>query len=116
MAEVIDWLWFHTWWESPAEGLSSLEKLYRFLNLVEGLVWMNFFVSVLVRRARQPAEQRTLIEFAYAFAFLCFALTDFQETVALTSWLVWAKLINLIALLWLRKRVMTTLYPEARVY
>lgn len=116
MAEWVDWLWFHTWWSYAGSEDPLHANLYRGINLVEGLFWVGFAAAVLRRRARQPKEKRGRIELAYALAFLVFGLTDFREAVALQSWLVWVKLVNLIVLLWLRRRVMTTLYPGSRVF
>ena len=116
MVELLDWLWFHTWWSYAGSEDPLHASIYRGINLVEGLFWVGFTIVVLRRRAKQPSGQRSRIELFYALAFFIFGLTDFREAVALQSWLIWVKLINLIVLLWLRKRVMTTLYPEAKVY
>jgi hypothetical protein len=111
-----DWLWLHTWWSYAGSEDPLHANLYRGINLVEGLFWVGFALAVLVRHFRKPAEKRGGIEWTYAAAFLCFGLTDFREAVALQSWLIWVKLINLIVLLYLRKRVMKTLYPDAKVF
>ncbi|MEM9348516.1 MAG: hypothetical protein AAGB26_18255 [Planctomycetota bacterium] len=116
MAELFDWLWFHTWWSYTTSEDPLHAAVYRGINLVEGLFWVGFTIVVLRRRAKQPEEKRSGIELFYALAFFIFGLTDFREAVALQSWLIWVKLINLIVLLWLRKRVMTTLYPGSKVF
>ena len=116
MADLADWLWLHTWWSYAGSEEPLHAAIYRGINIVEGLFWLGFTVAVLRRHLRQPKDNRGGIEWAYAAAFFCFALTDFREAIALQSWLVWLKLINLIVLLWLRKRVMTSLYPDSKLY
>ena len=109
-----DWLWLHKWWSYAGSEDPLHANLYRGINLIEGLFWVGFFLAVLARHLRNKDGRP--IELAYALAFLCFGLTDFREAIALQSWLIWVKLINLVVLIWLRKRVMKTLYPEAKVY
>ena len=116
MAELLDWLWLHTWWSYAGSEDPLHATIYRGINVVEGVFWVGFSVAVLVRHFRQPRGRRGAIEWWYAAAFLCFGLTDFREAVALQSWLIWVKLINLIVLLVLRKRVMKKLYPESKVF
>lgn len=113
---LIDGLWRHTWWSFAGSQDPVHAWVYRSINLIEGLFWIGFCVAVWVRRQRQPVDRRRPIEHWYALAFFVFALTDFREAVALQSWLIWIKLINLFVLLWLRKRVMTTLYPDSKVF
>jgi len=114
--DPVDILWFHTWWayagsEDPLNAL-----IYRSINIVEGLFWVAFAGLVLRRRAKKPIEQRTTIELAYALTFFAFGLTDFREAISLQSWLIWVKLANLILLLWVRHRVIKTLYPDSKLY
>jgi hypothetical protein len=49
-------------------------------------------------------------------AFFVFGLTDFREAYVLESWLVWAKLANLIALAALRSIVMKRHYPDWKLF
>jgi hypothetical protein len=49
-------------------------------------------------------------------AFLTFGLTDFREAYELASWLVWIKLLNLIALYLLRRIVMKRYYPASKLF
>jgi hypothetical protein len=49
-----------------------------------------------------------------AFAF--FGLSDYREAWVLQSWLIWAKIINLVALVWLRATVMRRYYPQSKLY
>ncbi|MGB1125971.1 MAG: hypothetical protein ACPG4Q_12260 [Phycisphaeraceae bacterium] len=113
---LIDWLWLHTWWSYAGSEDPLHANIYRGINIVEGLFWVGFTIAVLRRHFKQTAEKRGSIEWPYAAAFLCFAITDFREAVALQSWLIGLKLVNLIVLLWLRHRVMKTLYPKAKLY
>jgi len=116
LIDFTDWLWLHTWW-SYADSEDPLHAvIYRGINLIEGACWVGLAVAVLVRRAKQPEDQRSSIEIAYALAFFIFGLTDVREAVSLQSWLIWLKLVNLITLLWIRHRVMKTLYPEGGVF
>lgn len=116
MIDLVDWLWLHTWWSYAGSEDPLHAAVYRGINLAEGACWVGFAVAVLVRRAKQPGDKRSGIELAYALAFFVFGLTDFREAVALQSWLIWLKLVNLVVLLWLRHRVMKTLYPQSKVY
>jgi hypothetical protein len=56
------------------------------------------------------------LEVAYAMAFGLFGVTDFIEAWRLTSWLIWAKLVNLMVLLLLRRTVLRRFYPQCRLY
>ncbi len=116
MIELADWLWLHTWWSFGQSQDPIHAWIYRGINLVEGMFWVGFAAAVLIRRAKQPRDQRSTLELWYALAFFVFGLTDFREAVALQSWLIWLKLANLIVLLLLRKRVMKTLYPASKLF
>ncbi len=116
MNTLIHWLWLHTWWSFSESDDPLHAWIYRGINLVEGVFWVGFSAAVLIRRARQPVHRRSTLEWWYAFAFLIFGLTDFREAVALESWLIWVKLVNLIVLLLLRKRVMKNLYPASKMF
>lgn len=116
METLIDILWTRTWWAFAGADDPIHAWVYRGINGVEGAFWLGFAALVLLRRARQPAEQRSGIEVAYALAFVAFGLTDFREAVALQSWLIWVKLVNLVLLLVLRHRVIHSLYPQSKLY
>lgn len=116
MPDLFEWLWLHTWWSYAGSEDPLHAEVYRWINLIEGLFWVGFAAAVLIRRAKQPRAKRSGIEFAYAAAFLLFAMTDFREAVALQTWLIWLKLVNLIALWWLRKRVMRDYYPDSKLF
>lgn len=102
----------HTWWRY-ADTRSWLSDLYHWFNLCEGTAWLIF--AALVLRRRQFGK-RTVCELWYALAFILFACTDFREAWVQQSWLLWLKLVNLIWLLAIRRRVMTTLYPGSRLF
>ena len=112
MSQIVDILWFRTWWSY--RGSNDWPSIaYHAFNLLEGLAWLVFCGLVLRRRHRQS---RTSLELWYAVAFLTFGLSDFREADYQQSWLIWLKAINLVALFWLRHRVITRLYPGSRVY
>ena len=52
----------------------------------------------------------------YAFAFALFGISDFVQAYHLTSWLLVWKLLNLIALLVLRKLTITRHYPQSKLF
>ena len=78
------------------------------------MVWAAFPALVLFRRRK--GEGRSGLELWYALAFSTFGLTDFREAYALTSWLIWVKLANLIALARLRAVVIRRFYPTSKLY
>lgn len=55
-------------------------------------------------------------ELADVAAFVVFGLTDFREAYSMQSWLLWARIVNLVGLFWLRRIVMRWFYPESKVY
>lgn len=114
--DPVDILWTRTWWAYASAEDPLHAVIYRSINVVEGLFWVGFAFLVLRRRAQQPSDRRSGIEIAYALTFLAFGITDFREAVALQSWLIWVKLLNLILLIWIRNRVIKTLYPDSKLY
>jgi len=56
------------------------------------------------------------LELLYAVAFVTFGASDFREAIALETWLILAKGVNLVALVWLRRTVLTRCYPTSRTY
>jgi len=82
-------------------------------NLFEGLCWTCFACLALRRYLK---FRHSAIEISYALAFFSFGLTDFREAYVLESWLVWAKLANLIALVMLRSIVMRRYYPDRKLF
>ncbi len=101
-----------TWWTDRA-GDGWFTHLYSWSNVIEGCIWALFAVLVLRRYFK---HRRSPIELLYALAFLTFGLTDFEESYSLTSWLVIAKGINRMALLWLRRYVLRHFYPQQKTY
>ena len=113
LLDIIDLLFCRTWWTYRPLSGNLFSEIYHFGNLLEGCAWLTLAALVLARAVR---HQRRTIEIWYGLAFLTFALTDFREAWSLQSWLIWLKAINLMALLWLRHRVIKTVYPAARLF
>jgi hypothetical protein len=111
--EAADLLWFRVWWRYPQPTDPWFSVPYHAFNLFEGACWV--VIGVLVCR-RYFAFRRSSLEMIYALAFVSFGLTDFREAYVLESWLVWAKLLNLIALLRLRSVVIKRWYPGSKLY
>jgi hypothetical protein len=110
---VIDALFVHNWWTWRAADDSWTSRAYHWFNLAEGCVWLALAVLVLLRFRR---FRRSPLECLYAAAFFTFGLSDFREAWSLDSWLIWLKLVNLVALLWLRQIVLHRWYPASRTY
>jgi hypothetical protein len=72
-----------------------------------------FAALVLLRWRRY---RRSRLEFVYAIAFVTFGVWDLIEGWWLTSWLLWWKALNLIALFWLRRTILRRWYPQLRVF
>jgi hypothetical protein len=106
-------LFERTWWTWNAADKSFHSVFIHWFNLFEGCAWVCFAGLVLNRFAR---HRKSRVELAYATAFLVFGLTDFLEAHALSSWLLWVKLVNLLLLWRLRSLVMKRWYPQSRVY
>ena len=113
MLEVLDLVFIRTWWTWSPDSNQWFDWLYHWFNIAEGCAWIGFAFAVL-RRHIQHRHSR--VECAYAVAFLAFATSDFAEAWQQSSWLIWLKLVNLVALLWLRRIVMTRFYPGARIF
>jgi hypothetical protein len=110
---ILDLLWTRTWWRYRPGELSEISGPLHYFNLFEGMVWVVFSVLVLFRRGRGG---RSALELWYALAFFTFGLTDFREAYALTSWLIWLKLANLVVLARLRTVVIRRFYPTSKLY
>lgn len=112
----VDWpdlLFRHTWW-SWTDGDRSWHSIaVHAFNLVEGLVWAVFSALVLIRHIR---FRRSRAELLYSLAFLTFGVSDFVEAYALTSWLIWIKLVNLIVLWRVRAISIRDWYPGNRLF
>jgi hypothetical protein len=102
----------NTWWNYHA-GDGWFGFLYSWFNVVEGCLWILLAGLVLLRFLK---HRRSKLELLYAFTFLTFGLTDFWESFSLTTWLIFAKGINLAILLWLRRYVLRHFYPEHKTY
>ncbi len=111
--QAADLLWFKVWWRYPNPNDPWFSVPYHAFNLFEGACWI--VLGALVLR-RYWAARRSSFEIAYAVAFLSFGMTDFREAYVLESWLVWAKLINLIVLIRLRDIAIRRWYPGSKLY
>lgn len=109
----LDVLFLKTWWRYDPKESSWAFVPYHLFNLFEGGVWTVLACLVLARHMR---HRRSRLELWYALAFLTFGLTDFREAYALTSWLIWLKLVNLLLLLWARTSVIRRFYPASKLY
>jgi hypothetical protein len=110
---ILDLLWTRTWWRFQPGDRSDFSMPYHVFNLFEGAAWVVFSGLVLFRYYR---NRRSVLELWYSLSFFTFGLTDFREAYALSSWLVWVKLANLIVLAWLRSRVIRRFYPTSTLY
>ena len=113
MSDLLDILFTRTWWRYEPGSLSVYNEPYHWFNLAEAGAW--FVFAALVAR-RHLIHRNGSIEWWYALAFVAFGFTDVIESQALTSWLIWIKLANLIALIWLRAVVMRRYYPQSKLY
>jgi len=113
MRQFIETLFTKTWWQwNPSDG-QWFSVIYHWFNILEGVSWIVFAALVF---QRYLSHRNSSVEIAYSVAFLAFAATDFLEAWEQSSWLIWLKLLNLIALLWLRRIVMQRCYPSATLY
>jgi hypothetical protein len=110
MAELLLW---RVWWQWQPERAGPLDVAYRWLNIVEGAAWLALAIAVVVRHSRRGGGW---LNWPYATAFAVFGLSDFREAVALQSWLIGAKGVILLALLALRRAVISRYYPGSRTY
>ena len=111
--QVINLLFFRTWWSLGVGKHSSAELMLHAFNLFEGSVWL--ILAALVIR-RYYWHRSSSLEILYALAFVTFGLTDFREAYTLQSWLIWIKLINLVVLFRLRSLVIKRFYPQSKLY
>jgi hypothetical protein len=113
MNDLVDILLLRTWWTYARDGRMAFSVAYHWFNLFEAAAWFVFAALVLWRYFK---HRHSPIELAYAFAFFTFGLTDVREAWVQQSWLIWLKLVNLIALFYLRRLVLTKYYPGQRLY
>ena len=111
MPELVDILFLREWWRYSPTSSESYDAIYHTFNLIEGAAWL-VCAAVVLRRWRK--NRRGNLEIYYAAAFVAFGGTDFVEAQFVTSWLIWLKLLNLIALLWLRWKVIKRFYPGSK--
>lgn len=113
MTETVEIIFTRTWWRYTADDGQWFTFLYHWFNILEGIAWS--VLAVLVFR-RWNTHRYSILEVWYTAAFVAFAVTDFREAWAQSSWLIWLKLANLIMLFLLRRTVMSRFYPQAKVY
>jgi hypothetical protein len=113
LRRAIDLLWFRVWWKYPQPTDPWFSIPYHAFNLFEGACWV--VIGALVFR-RFLAFRRSALEIVYALAFLSFGLTDFREAYVLESWLIWAKLANLLVLIGLRSLAIGRWYPGSKLF
>ncbi|MBM81123.1 MAG: hypothetical protein CMJ78_11095 [Planctomycetaceae bacterium] len=111
--DALDILFVRTWWEYSADTPDSFTQFYHWFNLAEGTAWLIFAVLVFWRFCTQ---RKSSVEVFYALLFLTFGLSDIREAWIQTSWLIWLKLFNLLALFSVRRRVMRQCYPDAKLF
>lgn len=112
MNDILDVLFRRVWWRWDAQNADWFSVGYRSFNFLECLVWLVVALLILARFARHRRSRQELL---YGLAFVTFGLSDAMEAFQQSSWLIWLKLINLVALFLLRRRVMRR-YPEARAF
>lgn len=113
LSQLVDILWFRAWWRYPQPTDPWFSIPYHIFNLFEGVCWVWFACLVF---GRYWKFRHSKIEIVYSLAFFTFGLTDFREAYVLQSWLVWAKLANLIVLVVLRSIVMERYYPDRKLF
>lgn len=107
---LFDSIFTQVWWRYDSQDNSWWSEIYHAFNLLEGVVWL--ILGVLVAR-RFRTFRRSRLEVLYSVAFFTFAASDFREAWQQSSALILFKLCNLIALFWLRRRIMRHFYPDA---
>ncbi|WP_404306120.1 hypothetical protein [Neorhodopirellula lusitana] len=113
MKQLTDLLIQRTWWRySPRHG-DLFNDLYHGFNLCEGAFWVA--LSCLVLR-RYWIHRNSQLEIVYSILFLTFGITDFVESSALTSWLIWLKVMNLVPLFLVRRTIIRRYYRESKLY
>ena len=116
MNEITRILFFETWWtwSRPAnEPYTWTDVACRDFNFVEAAAWFTFAVLVFRRWRR---HRQSNLEPWYVLAFVLFGVSDLIEAWFLTSWLLWWKGGNLVALFLLRRTIMRRYYHTAKVY
>jgi hypothetical protein len=94
-------------------GGNVLENWAFWFNLAESLAWFTIAVLILLRWRRY---RRSWEEWVYAGLFVAFGLTDVREAFVLETWLLWVKVVNFLAILWMRSRVLKNYYPGWKTY
>ena len=116
MNDLIRILFVETWWSwsrNANEPHTWTDVACRSFNVVEAAAWF-IFAGLVLRRWSRLRQSR--LELWYVMAFVLFGVSDVIETWALTSWLLWWKVVNLYALFRLRRTVMRRFHPDAKVF
>lgn len=113
MPPIAELLFVRNWWSWNDQDPSWHSVVVHWFNLFEGCVWCVFAALVYFRYRK---HRHSSLELVYAAAFLLFGATDFVEAFSLTSWLMWIKLVTLIALWRLRTIVRRQWYPTSRLH
>ncbi len=115
MDDLAHTLFWKTWWSWSRPGKEPytwVDIVCRDFNFLEAASWFVFAILVLLRWRRNRSSS---LELWYALAFLLFGVSDLIEAWVLTSWLLWWKGVNLVALYLLRRSVMRKFYPDAKL-
>jgi hypothetical protein len=112
-ARILFWQTWWSWSRADNEPYTWIDIACRDFNFVEAACWFLFAAFVLLRWQKY---RRSSLELGYALAFVLFGVSDLIEAWFLTSWLLWWKAINLVALYLLRRSVMRRFYPDAKVF
>ncbi len=113
MPDFIDIIFWQTWWRYPSSHATAFDTVYHWFNILEGCAWFVFSFLTLLRFLK---NRNSSLELCYSFAFFTFGLSDFCEAYVQASWLIWFKLLNLIALFLLRRTVMSRYYRTAKLF
>jgi len=113
MIDGLSSLLLKTWWRYDSNDTSWFTIVYHRFNLFEGAAWCLLAVLVAIRFARY---RRSRWEIVYGLAFASFGASDFREAYRLETWLIAAKLINLIVLAALRSYLIKRFYPASKIY
>ncbi|HEY4262072.1 MAG TPA: hypothetical protein VGM98_18020 [Schlesneria sp.] len=113
LAHTLFWKTWRSWSQPGDEPHTWIDIACREFNFVEAGSWFVFALLVLARWYRQ---RHSSLELWYSLAFVLFGISDLIEAWVLTSWLLWWKVINLVALFLLRRHVMRKFYPDAKLF
>jgi hypothetical protein len=108
---TLDELWHTVWWSYARDAGYAWSLPYRYFSYAEGLFWWGIAIYVFMRWYK---NRQSSLEFCYVLSFVAFGATDFREAIALETWLILVKGINLGVILVLRHYVLKYLYPSSK--